>query len=405
MEIRKITQEERIHFDAINYECFVGMRGTDIRAQLNNPPETPTEDDDDDSHSPVWAAFENGKMMSGMVVNNYTIRMNGHNVQMGGIGGVVTKPEARGKGYVRRIMRPVFDEMREMGQVYSALYPFSFPYYRNFGYEMCYPRQYVTVNMDQLSKFPYPNNITPHEPNDAIEPYMQIYNAFIANRNMAVVRDEAAWKRMLKRDPYLKREFTFLNRDANGTPNAYVLYGVNKSNDTNYLNIRELCWTEPAGLHAMLGFFGKLSAEFRGIQWNVPDGLNLQAILPDPYSVTWENKAIVMNRIVDVPAVLAMQPAPIGNGVLTIGVTDAFIPENTGLYRIEWERGRLSVSKNAESFATADMETNVTALAQLTTGYISAAEVRYRNDTVVRDKVVELALLFPKKDLYMLEGF
>ncbi|MCL2365047.1 MAG: GNAT family N-acetyltransferase [Defluviitaleaceae bacterium] len=403
MEIRKITQEERIHYDAINYECFVGMKGRDIREQMRNPSESK---DEGWERAPVWAAFEGGKMLSAMTVHNYTIRMNGHNVQMGGIGGVVTKPESRGKGYVRRIMRPVFDEMRELGQVYSFLYPFSYAYYRMFGYEMAFPRHTTTIPVREFAKFPYPERFVPYEPNDPIEPYAQIYAEFIKNRNLAVVRDERTWKRMLQRDPYLKRDFTFLNYAPDGKPNAYVLYkAVNKGSAHNTLSVRELCWTDPAGLHAVFGFFGKLSAEYRDVEWNVPDGISMQALMPDCYAISVATHAVGMNRIVDVPAVLAMQPAPAGSAVLSIGVTDAFCPENTGLYRIEWQGGKLNVTRHAESFTNADMETNVTTLAQLTTGYITAAEAQYRVDTVIRDKKQELALLFPKKDLYLLEGF
>jgi predicted acetyltransferase len=407
MEIRKITPEERIHYSAICQVCFLDTRRRDIREALRNPPEEEAPDWGGRKGAPVWAAFEKGKMLSGLTVNPYVIRMNGHEVKMGGIGAVVTLPEARGKGLIRRINRPVFDAMREEGQVYSFLYPFSFDYYRKFGYEHCYARRNAIIPIKEFAKFPYPERFTAHEPEDSHEPYARIYGEFTRNYNLAVVRDESNWKWMLNRDPYMKLQFTYLNYDASGNPNAYVLYEteVRGHEGSHAIKIREMCWTSPEGLFAVFGFFGKLGSEYRVVKWNVPYGVNVQAILPDAYDVDWKINAAGMNRIVDVPAVLAMQPAPAGSGRVSIGVSDAFCPENTGLYRLEWEDGHLTVGKHAEAFTHADMETNVTTLAQLTTGYINASEARFRSDTVIRGDVDMLNALFPKKDLYIMEGF
>jgi len=405
MEIRRITPEERIQYDAICQICFLDIRRRDIREELRNPPEEQKPDYGSRKGAPVFAAFENGKMLSALTINPYVIRMNGHEVKMGGIGAVVTLPEARGQGLIKKINKPVFEAMREEGQVYSFLYPFSFAYYRMFGYEHCYARKNAVIPIDEFKKFPYPERFIPHGPDDSHEPFARIYREFTRDKNLAVVRDESNWKWMLDRDPYMKRQFTYLNHDKNGTPNAYLLYEADvKGHDgENALKIRELCWTSPEGLHAVFGFFGKMGSEYGVVKWNVPYGLNIQAILPDAYSVDWTVNAAGMNRIVDVPAVLAMQPAPAGSGRAHIKVNDDFWPDNSGTYRLEWESGNLSAKR--ENVTDPDMETNVTTLAQLTTGYINAAEARYRSDTVIRGDINTLNVLFPKKDLYLLEGF
>jgi len=415
MEIRKLaTAAERLHYAAICAVCFLDGRRRDLRTEIKDAEKAAAEAADTDealpydgaiSGSPTWGVFINGKMQSATVVNDYTIRMNGADVKMGGIGGVVTLPEARGQGLIRRLMRPIMDDMRESGQIYSFLYPFSYDYYRKFGYELCYDRRTAKIPMEQFAKFPYPAKFIAHEPGDDWTPYSKIYDAFIKDRNLAVVRKEASWKWLLNRDPYKDLKFTYLNYGADGEPNAYLLYDRTKIDGANYISVRELAWTSVEGLHSIFGFFGRMAAEYRGVQWNIPDGVNIQAILPNPYAIDWKINAIGMNRIVDVEAVLALHPAPTGTGRLAIGVTDAFYPDNTGLYRLEWESNNLSVTKKAETFITADVETNVTTLAQLTTGYIDAFAAQYRQDTVIRSGLAEMAALFPRKDLYLLEGF
>ncbi|MCL2498802.1 MAG: GNAT family N-acetyltransferase [Defluviitaleaceae bacterium] len=406
MEIRRITPEERIQYDAICQICFLDIRRRDIREELRNPPEEQKPDYGGRKGAPVFAAFENGKMLSALTVNPYVIRMNGHEVKMGGIGAVVTLPEARGRGLIKKINTPVFEAMREEGQVYSFLYPFSFEYYRKFGYEHCYARRNARIPIEQFEKFPYPKQFVPHEPDDGCEPYARIYETFTRGRNLAVVRDEGNWKWMLNRDPYMKSQFTYLNYGADGTPNAYLLYEAEKNSlddGGNAIKIRELCWTSPEGLYAAFGFFGKMGSEYRAVKWSVPYGLNIQAILPDPYDVEWRINAAGMNRIVDVPAALAMQSVPAGSGRVHIKVNDDFWPANSGTYRLEWENGNLTAT--CVQVADIDMETHVTTLAQLTTGYIDASEARYRSDTVIRGDINALNALFPKKYLYLLEGF
>jgi predicted acetyltransferase len=406
MEIRKITPEERIHYSALSQLCFLDGSRWDVREALRNPPTEEKPDHGGRKNNPTWAAFENGKIISGMVVNAYTIRMNGHEVKMGGIGGVATRPEARGKGLIRRLSRPAFEEMRETGQVYSFLYPFSYEYYRKLGYELCHAYRRATIPIEEFSAFPYPDRLVSHEPEDSHEPFAKVYGEFARDRNLSVVRSEENWKWLLNRDPYTKLQFTYIHYDGSGNPASYVLYETDKNNGNgNIVSVRELCWTTPEGLRAIFGFFGKMSSEYKSVRWNVPDGLNIQAILPNPYGVEWATRAVGMNRIVDVPAVLAMHPAPAGSGRVTIGVSDAFCPENTGLYYMEWEGGQLSVKQKAEAFTNADMETAVTTLAQLTTGYLTPEEAQYRTDTAVRGARDALRALFPKKNLYLMERF
>jgi len=403
MEIRKLIPEERIQYTALCESVFLEGKRWDVREAIRNPKEEKT----DGNHPPVWGAFEKGTLLSAMQINPYTLNMNGHKVQMGGIGGVATRPEARGKGLIRRLSRPAFEEMRAMGQVYSFLYPFSYEYYRQFGYEMCYPCHQATIPISQFKHFPYPDNLKAHEPEEDHAPFKQIYEDFSRGRNLSAVRTEKDWKGLLNRDPYLRLQFTFLNHDEAGNPSSYVLYetGVKSHNNQSVIKIRELCWTTPQSLHEIFGFFGKMGSEYGAVRWHVPDGLNIMAILPDPYGIDWKINGVGMNRIVDVPAVLSMHPAPTGSGCVTLGVTDAFCPENTGLYRMEWEAGKLTATRHAEAFAQADMETAVTTLAQLVTGYATPGEVIYRQDTAIRSGFDALEMLFPKKDLYLLERF
>jgi len=390
MEIRKLKPEEHIQYEGLCLSVFFDTARRDIRQQKQDPLAHASNGND----VRIGAVDANGRLQSALAVIPYTMRMNGKDVKMGGIGGVVTLPEARGQGLVRKIMDLAFEEMQDAGQVFSFLYPFSYGYYRKFGYEMCLPYNKVTIPIEQFTGYPFPQNITPYEPGNSITPFVEIYEAFTRNRNLAIKRDTKTWEHLLNRDPYQNLEFTYLVQDA------YILYSVDRSGDGSRVDIKELCWRTPTGLRDIFGFLGKLGAEFNAVLWNAPCDINIHALFPEGYDLTWRVNAVGMNRIVDVTAALATLRAPHGNGEVIIDVADAYRPANSGLYAVQWESGNLTAAKTTSG--TADITTSIQTLAQLVTGYITPQEAGYKQDTTIYNNISQL---FTKQNLFLTERF
>jgi len=400
MTVRLLKPEEKVQYTSINSIVFHDIDRADIREQLKNPQEHKYENND----AARWGFFDDkDKLQSALTVIPFTIRMNGHEVKMGGIGAVVTRPEFRGEGCIRKIYEKAYPAMVEEGQVFSLLYPFSYQYYRKFGYEMCLPYNKISAPVSSLSKFPYPKNITAHEPGDDIAPYVQIYEAFTKDRNLAVVRSEKKWKQLLKRDPYQSLEFTYLFRNDDGEPVAYILYGSDPSDDGSGLEIKECCWVCPSALQMVFGFIGKLSAEFSNVNWNAPCDVNIHALVPDSYDANWKVNAVGMNRLVDVAPGLATLRAPKGSGRVVVDVVDDYWANNSGSYAIEWDGGELRAAKCSSS--SADMAVSVQTLAQLVTGYLTPEEAAYKTCTTIHGAYAELAEIFPKRKLFITERF
>jgi len=400
MTIRHLKPEEYVHYRGIGRLVLWGK--DDIRQQMKDPMAHAPNDD-----SVRLGAFDDkGILQSGMTIEPYTIRMNGRDVKMGGVAGVLTRPNARGQGLARKIFEVAFKQMIEDGQTFSFLFPFSRQYYRKFGYELCSFNNIATIPIDQFSGYPYPQNIQQHEPDDDITPFMQIYEQFAENRNLSIVRDSKRWQTMLNRDPYKNYEFTYLNRDENGTPNAYVLYSPiliegASSEPWHRMLIKELCWTTPAGLHNIFGFLAKLSPEYASVQWKVPCGINAHSLFPGKISLTETGDG--MNRILDVTAGLSTLRAPQGSGKLNLEITDTFWSSNSGTYVVEWESGNLTVNKTTSS--NIDMATGIETLAQLVPGLLTPEECMYKSDTTIYNNHTQLLQLFPKQKLHMTETF
>lgn len=402
MEIRKLKPEEHVHYAGISHTVFYGDERIDIREMMKNPL-----DNQDKAEAERWGYFDNNHcLQSAVTAIPYTIRMNGKDVKMAGIGNVVTRPEYRGAGCVRQIFENVFAEMLEKEQVFSFLYPFSYAYYRKFGYEVGLSYNRWSFPPAQLARFPYPKNIAAHRPGDDIQPYAQIYRAFAKDRNWAVVRSQKNWDDLLARDPYKKLEFTFLVRDDLGNGIAYILYDCVKGEvgHVGTMEIKELCWATPEGFQQMLGFIGKLSPEVETVHWHsTPCDVNFHALCPDPYDVSLNVLSSGMGRIVDVQAGLQTLIAPTGSGRVYVDIVDKYWQTNAGTYAIEWESENLTVTKQPS--ASPDMSTSVETLAQLITGYLSANEAIYKTCTTMHGAYENLNALFPKKQLYLAERF
>jgi predicted acetyltransferase len=399
MEIRKIRPEERLEASKVSTVAFLGQMEPTYREDYASP----TDKDNEDCEK-IWAAFNDaGKMVSLLYIHEFDMNYDGHAVKMGGIGGVSTLPEARVGGYMRRINEKVMPHMREQGILFSVLFPFSFAFYRKFGYELCYTPNRLRIPMHYFAHYPFPGNITMCEPEGDIKPLHEVYSRFVKDKNYAIVRDFDAMKRRVDNDPYVGRVYTYIHRDENNNPDAYIIYRPEKSDGGNNLQVRELCWTTPKGLHAMFGFVGGLATQFSFLKWDAPYGFNPYPLFPESYELDFERHSRGMNRIMHVPKAFELMKAPQKAGKTVINVKDNFMPINDGNYKLEWENGVIT-SVN-ETSAEADLETDVETLAQLVTGYLTPDEARYKRSVNIKGNEAALKALFPHKDMFMMDFF
>ena len=140
MIIRKIRRDELkrcAQLSALAFEFPMhGAKQTPeafVREKTENP--RSLEDVHWDSR---WAAFEDddATMMATFCVLPWRANFDGHEVVMGGIGGVASLPQYRRGGAIRCCFEAALPDMYAQGMTLSYLYAFSNAFYRKFGYEL-----------------------------------------------------------------------------------------------------------------------------------------------------------------------------------------------------------------------------------------------------------------------------
>jgi len=82
----------------------------------------------------TFVLFEDQTPVASVVSSQMTQAIRGTVFGMGGVWGVATRPEARRKGYSKRLFSHLISPIRDSGRPFSCLYPFRESFYQRFGY-------------------------------------------------------------------------------------------------------------------------------------------------------------------------------------------------------------------------------------------------------------------------------
>lgn len=390
MEIRKIQPSENLEALKIQSVCFTANRDFTTGGKY------------EDDYEVVRALFNSdGKMCASLNLIPFLFRMNGETVKMAGIGGVVSLPEERNKGYIKKIFKHSLQEMRDCGQLFSFLYPFSNSYYRQFGYECCNKVQIVKIPLTAFAELKSPGHAKHFVYGEDIDTVKKLYNRFIEDKNLAIVRDEKQFRDLFDRDAYKDLYHTYIWYNHEGEAVSYISFGALEGKE-NDLDVTEFVWSSFEGLKGLLGFLSKFHPYFSNFTGLFPEFIDFRLLLSEPYQVNTEIKARGMNRIVDVEKVLALLKYPEKNGQIVIKVNDDFCEWNTDTFIAAWESGKVHVARKD---IPADLSCSIQTLTQLVAGYATLTDLENFTNLKVTGNATLLNSVFAKKQLFLRECF
>ena len=368
MEVRRLHAEEKKFMARLHSVVFNFRRHFSDEEKEKGEKKTPNPLDNPPEWS--WGVFENGKLLSGMTEIEYLMRFDGHSVQMSGISGVGTFPEARKGGLVRSIFEKLIPEAYERGVVFSNLTPFSHSFYRKFGYEVACARINLSIPTGEFSHLKPHGNFTQFFPGDDTSVLQEIHKQYIADVNHGICRDywpdNRAWKVFTQDDPYATGIFTYYWRDENDVPKGYIKYQDVDDDEGHSMSVKELAFTDKSGLYGVLSIVSGLTAQFRRFKWLMPTFIDPTDLVKNLWEVEQNITPRDMTRIVNVKKSLELMRRPDGEGSYVVEVKDEILSVNSGKFLVEYgpEESRVSLTEK-----NPDIICDIPVLSQLVTGY------------------------------------
>jgi len=396
MRARLINHDEMHKIDLINSVAF------------ESPWEPPKPEEAGKEQEPSifrWWMSEEGDAFCGCIgVLTADVRFDGHLVSMGGVAGVATLPQYRRRGAIRVCMNAALAEMREKGDVFSVLYPFSRAYYRQFGYEDGASVSMWTIPFSALKLPDAGGTIEMLMPGDDLAPVRELYAACAANWNLSFA--DANFLRPVEKANWLKdKRYLYLWRDENGVPGGFIMFtkvGEVMDCRPEFGKFNHLLFRDARALTALLNFAKGFAADYESIRFIVPQGARIQSLISEGNDAECEALFNCMARLVNVPRALELCRTS-GAGSVVISVADDILPENAGPWRVTFNPGGENLVEKVD--AEPDISLPVGDLTQLLLGVCCADDLSMMPRATVRNPDAPFAGIFLRKFCHIIDLF
>jgi predicted acetyltransferase len=315
------------------------------------------------------------RIVSCLTLIEASLSIRGASVPMGGVRHVATHPEEQNRGYATALMRDTLAEMRRQGLVTSILFPFSFRYYRKFGYELGGNHCHVWCRPNCIPAYGERVDCRTASTADAAA-LARLYETHAGGSTCTMSRDAQRWARICS-DPALR--VMLIGEDE------IAGYAITREDRDSYggrvLQVLGLCAASRAAWRGLLGCLSQVQAE--SVEWFASArSLSESGLMhsPAPLREGFKPRAIVnvrpmfQFRVVDVPGALraVRSTFPAGDYRLALKVADELLPENTEPVAIQSADGRVTIRKARPTDPSLDLDIRI--FSQLYCGYMSAAD-------------------------------
>ena len=349
------------------------------------------------------AVDDNGNITSAVRLVPYYASFDKNTVKVTGISGVASLPQYRSKGAIRECFSKAFSEMYENGCAFSYLYPFSSAYYRKFGYGLaCDWINYEIKTHRMLSC----NTKGSYELiSDDISGLKEVYEEMYKNFSMLAKRSDAEWAHYENKDYVKDNSYTYLYRDENGVPKSFFTY---KREDVGCESIMDMgsnvYFYDKEGFAGILDFAVKLKGNFHILKMLVPDDARIDTMIAehDRTAITKSIQNHGMARCINIEKVL-QNAAFRGSGKAVIKINDDMIPQNSGVWAIEFKDGVLSSINKTEEKPQAEMSIDI--FSSMILGKFDFNDAEFISGLEIYTENQDLSKIFYKKKMAIYDRY
>lgn len=316
--------------------------------------------------------------------------------------GIGTYVENRRGGNVRKMFDHAHAMAVEKGMAVSLLHPFSFAYYRKFGYEKVADHLIVRFPTRMIDFVPRRCNFVPYE-KKMLSDLIEIYKGFSKGRNLLLPRYDDSQYTREGRSTYVYYE--------NQKPAAYVTFSENKTLDINHfkdtlLCVHEMVYTSPSALREIFSFLRMFEGEFDEIElFDCSLCGEVDLLLRNYTHTTYRRLPDLSARIINTQMMLEANSYPQKEGEFTVKVIDS-MPTVSGVYKVCYGGGDCDVRRLGDE-VQADLVLPVDAFARLIYGYdsVDSDSAGYIDGVVVNRPCEDFFRAFPKRNGGVFEHF
>lgn len=323
-------------------------------------------------HALTYGIKDGDQLVSGLYSLPFRVNFHGQQYHMNGIGDVMSAPEFSGRGGASTLMRAALTDMYAAGVELSYLAPFSYEYYRRFGYEQVFEHTEYRIASRDLPHFRASDeggSLVRGKLADLYQDLKPLNARSNRTQRGGVMRADWWWDYLC-----LKNNWdAAIYRDATGMPTGYVIY----AREGTQLTVKEYVAETAIARQQLLGFIMKHGNTFAELVYEAPDTDFMQDYLPNPYVLQTTVQPYMMARIVHLERFMSKYPvSEDAHADLVFKLTDETVPANDGYWYLRVADGKLALTKTDETAAAAQL--SIQQFSKLMMGAQSASELAAR---------------------------
>lgn len=340
--------------------------------------------------------FSEGSLQASAQMIPYTIQLRQAPCSVSYIVGVDTAPDARNRGYAKRLLYQCLEKMRQRRLPLALLMPFAGHFYYRYGFTFCYvQKQYQVAPKELRCAAEEYGQVQMADGADWVSALNHVYESFVQFFHGWAYRDAGHWKNLIA-DGKMEGIHCYLLQH-NGQVEGYCFAGWRE--DTFF--VREIAYLHEEARKGLLYFLQMQPAQTLLLYMDDEDPLLLQ--LANAKTVV--QAPFLMTRIVDVPLCLKMLAVQEGMPAWTLSIIDDFLPWNNGSFLIAQTNEKLIVTPVIK--AESDVIMSIEALAQLMMGAQTTAQLERMGLLKIHKDSLRIFLqqLWPKMSNYINEYY
>lgn len=306
-----------------------------------------------------------GRLVSAMLLMGEGMWLDGVEVPARAVAGVATVPEARRVGCAGQMMREATRRMKAWGVATSPMWPFSFVYYRKFGWEIGGEARWTVWPRDAAFQISGTGDIARVTAASGPE-ISAVWDAVSPGIRCATGRAPGHWARFLRTDRYGgdSDERGGLVCRRNGEAVGYIFYALAepKEGEDRRVEIKEIRAFDAAAEVALIQALAERMPDCPKISASLPTRSRLRSVAVDPRAFETELHASFGFRVIDPAQILPLMRAEQGHPV-RLRVEDGVLGTKT------WET-LLDGGPATATEAAPDVECTIQTFSQIASGFL-----------------------------------